>query len=125
MSGSRASSTGVDQPDRVRVADQMATSGWPSLVPPNQAANRSPFFSSTMADAWLEAKGAEPTGKISSRDGWAVAMEAKSERSRAATRESAGTVPPGRDLKQTFERQVPVRRTHSQIPTKGPGPRNY
>jgi hypothetical protein len=37
----------------------MAVSGAPSAVPPNHAARRSPFGSSTMVDACAEGKGAE------------------------------------------------------------------
>ncbi len=57
MLGSRASSTGaVHSPSNLR-DHQMATSGLPSVEPPNQAARNSPEAVSTLAESWQEGKG--------------------------------------------------------------------
>jgi hypothetical protein len=44
----------------------MATSGARSCVPPNQAAINSPFFNSTIVEAWLDGKDVLPNAKMNS-----------------------------------------------------------
>ena len=56
--GWRATITGGDQRPAVSRDIQMATSGAPSRVPPNQAARKSPLAVSTIVEAWHDAKGA-------------------------------------------------------------------
>ena len=80
--GSRASSTGAAQPDPLRRAPQMATSCFPSPLPPNHAARNSPGFVSTMVEAWQEENGAR-SKMNSARDAAAMGIHAR--RSMAGT----------------------------------------
>jgi hypothetical protein len=62
---------------------QIATSGLPSPLPPNQAAINSLFFNSTIVEAWLEANEVEPTGKMNSLSTFATAKLAARPSARA------------------------------------------